>query len=346
MKEIQDWRAKVGNNNIKMEISSACNNNVNQWTYFISDTENAIIVSFTALLIPLTIVANFSVIYSIIKTRQVNDGVNNMFICLSSIDCLTAAVCEVSTLLLLTIYRSKRTCELELLLQYSSSFFCSFSGFLILSIAIDRYIKTHKTMKMKMDRSRRRSTYLMIFSAIMALIIALLDVLGTLMEEYAWINMSIQLIHLIAVVSIYIVYVMMYYKVSKNQKMQANRLNLRGTSRQDRLTYVRRTITTISMILGALLICYVPFLIIGIHTAFQSTGGSNSLTPRKFANYLSFQFVFTSSFLSAVIYLHRNRRCRNYILKRLHLTSRVAVSASRSEVHSRTNTISQNKHSL
>ena len=343
MKEIQDWRVKTGRNNIKMKISSACNNSVNQWTYFISGTENAILVSFTALLIPLTIVANFSVIYSIIKTKQVNDGVNNMFICLSSIDCFIAAVCEVSTLLLLTVYRSKRTCELELLVQYSSSFLCNFSGMLILSIAIDRYIKTHKTMKMKIDRGRRRSIYLMIISGIVALTVALLDVLGTLMTDYAWINLAIQFAQLIVVIVIYILYIMMYCKVSRNRKILDKRLNLRRTSRQDRLTYVRRTITTISIILGTVLFCYFPFLIIGIHTAFKSTEGSNSPTPRKFANYLSFQFGFTNSFLSAVIYLHRNKGCRNYILKRLHLTSRVAVSASRSEVHSRTNTILPNR---
>ena len=326
-----------------MKVSSPCNNSMFQWIYFVSGAENAILVCFTGLLSPATIVANFLVIYSIIETRQVNDGVNNMFICLSICDCLIGAVSDFGMLLILTVYRSKRTCELELLAQYSSSFLCSFSGMLILSIAIDRFVKTHKTMKMKIDRSRRRSTYLMIMSAIVALTIALLDVLGTLMKDYAWINMSIQFIQLIAVVSIYIVYIMMYYKVSRNQKMQAKRLNLRGTSSQDRLTYVRRTITTISMILGALLICYFPFLIIGIYTVFKSTESSNSTTPREFANYLSFLFGFSSSFVSAVIYLHRNRGCRNYILKRLHLTSKSVVSPSRSMFQSRSPTVFPNR---
>ena len=326
-----------------MIISSPCNNSVNQWIYFISDAENVILVSFTGFLFPITLVANFSVIFSTIKTRQVHDGVNNMFICLSISDFLIGALCEFGMLLILTIYRSQRTCELELLIQYSSSFLCNFSGMLILSIAIDRYIKSHKTMKMKFDRNRRRSIYLMIISAIVAITVAGLDVLGTLMTEYAWINMAIQFAQLIAVLVICTVYIMMYYKVSRNREMQAKRLNWRGALRQQRLTYVRKIVATTTMILAALLFCYFPLLIVGIYTVFKSTGNPNSTTPRKFANYLSFLFGFSNSLLSAVIYLHRNRGCRNYILRRLHLTSQSSVSPSRSVAQSRATTLVQSK---
>ena len=325
-----------------MIISSPCNNSVFQWIYFVSGAENAILIGFTGLLIPATIVANFLVIYSIIKTRQVNDGVNNMFICLSISDCLTGAVCEFGMLLLLTVYRSQRTCELELLIQYSSSFLCNFSGMMILSIAIDRYIQTHKTIKMRFDRNRRRSIYLMIISPIVALTVAGMDVLGTLMTDYAWMNISIQFGQLIALLTICAVYVMTYCRVSTNRKQREKFLNLRGTSKQKRLnvTYVRRMIATTTMILTALLVSYFPLLILGIHTVLRSAESSTSPIARKFANYLSFLFGFSSSLLSAVIYLHRNRGCRNYVLKRFHLLKskaprRAAVSPSRSFALSR-----------
>eukprot|EP00112_Aurelia_sp_Birch-Aquarium-sp1_P014486 Seg3131.1 transcript_id=Seg3131.1/GoldUCD/mRNA.D3Y31 product="hypothetical protein" protein_id=Seg3131.1/GoldUCD/D3Y31 len=246
-------------------------------------------------------------------------------------DCFVAAVSEVGMLILLTVFRSKRSCELELHIQYSSVFLCNFSGMLILSIAIDRFIKTRKTMKLKVDRNRRRQIYFMIMSLIFAFIAVGLDVFGTLMIKYAWINMSIQFGQLTAVVSICIVYIMTYYTFSKNQKKRAKFLNeMKGTSRQKQLTFERRMIATTTMILAATLFSYFPLLILGIHTVLKGAESSNSSIKRKFANYLSFMFGFSNSLFSAVIYLHRNRGCRNYILNRLHLTSRRAVSPSRS----------------
>ena len=294
---------------------SPCNNSVFQWTYNTTDTQNAILIACSAILIPTTFIANILVVYTVVKTRQVKQGVNDLFICLSISDALIAVLCEVAMMVLMTAYRTERNCNLELWIQYSSSFLCNLSGMIIMSIAIDRYIQTQRAIKMKFDRTKKWSLYFMILSISVASIAMALDVLGTFMTEYSWINMAIQLAQLIVILSVCLLYIMTYYTVSKNRKQQNKVLNVGGIYQHSRpnVPYIKAMIVTTIMILSSLLICYFPLLIIGIITALKSTNSSNATTPRTFWNYLSFQFGFTSSLLSALVFLYRNKQCRLYL---------------------------------
>lgn len=298
---------------------SPCNNSVFQWTYTVSNTENSILVAYSAALIPTTVVANILVVYTIVKTRQVKQGVNDTFICLSVSDTLIAALSETGMIVLLTAYRHQRNCFLELWIQYSSSFLCNLSGMIILSIAIDRYIQTQRTIKMKFDRSKKWSRYLMATSMFVALIGVILDILGTFMSDYSWINMAIQVAQFIAIMSVCLLYIMTYCTVSKNRRDQSKVLAVTGLYQHSRsnVPYIRAMIVTTSMILASLLVCYFPLLIIGIITALKSTSNTNAATPRTFWNYLSFQLGFTSSLLSALVFLYRNKPCRTQVKQML-----------------------------
>ena len=295
---------------------SPCTNSVFQWIYDTSESQNAILIACCVLLIPATILANILVVYTVVKTKQIQQGVNDLFICLSVSDTFIAVACEIPLMILMTAYRRKRNCILELWIQYSSSFLCNLSGMIILSIAIDRYIQTLRAIKMKLYRKNNWSMYFMILSVTISLMAAGVDVLGTFMANYSWINTAIQLLQLIVIVSVCLLYVMTYYTVLKNRRQQGEVLNVRGIYQHSRpnVPYIRAMIVTITMILGSLIISYFPLLITGIITAIRSTGGTNATTPRNFWNYLSFFFGFTSSLLSALIFLYRNKQCRLYLL--------------------------------
>ena len=294
-------------------ITSPCNNSVFRWVYNMSDVENSILIVYNVFLIPFSLIANSLVIYTVRKTKQVRQGVNSMFIFLSISDCLIAAICEIPNMVLLTAYRNQRNCYLELWIQYSSSFLCVLSGMIILSISVDRYIQTQKAIKMKFDRSKRRSIFLMLFSLLVAFVVLALDIQGTFITDYTWINMAIQLTELLVVVAVCLLYILTYYSVSKNRKKHNLILNMQSVpeKRKHNVPYVRAMIATTIMILCSLLICYFPLLILGIITVFKST--QKSMTTRTFWNYLSFHLGFTSSFLSAAIFLYRNKQCRAYI---------------------------------
>lgn len=296
-------------------ILSPCNNSVFQWIYNVDDTENAILIACSTVLIPATIVANILVVYTVVKTKQIKQGVNDMFICLSISDTLIAVVSEMGFMVLLTAYRKERNCVLELWIQYSSSFLCNLSGMIIMLIAVDRYVQTYRAIKLRFDRRRSFSLPFMILSVFVAALILALDVLGTFMNDYSWLNMAIQLTQLTVIVSVCMLYILTYYIVSKNRREQHNILTAKGTYQQNRpnVPYIRAMIVTTIMILTSLLLCYFPLLITGIITALKSTNTTNQMTPRTFWNYCSFQFGFTSSLLSALVFLYRNRRCRQYI---------------------------------
>ena len=299
---------------------TACKNSVFQWIYFTSATENLILIIFNAVLIPLSTVSNALVIYSLVKTRQLSLGANKMFCFLSISDFCIAAICQLANLILLTVYRNKRNCRLEISIQYSSTFLCNLSGMIILSIAIDRYAQMRKTLRMIFRRNRRRTIYFVILSLTVALGVTVLDVLGTFLVQYSWINMSIQLGELTALVIIFSLYIMLYCSVSKYRRRTNRVLQTEGMSkhRQPNVKYARAMIGTIIMILTSLLICYFPLLIVGLHTVFKAEQDGEATPRRTFTNYLSFQFGFTSSFLSSVIFLYRNQTCRKYVLDILH----------------------------
>ena len=295
---------------------SPCTNSVFQWIYDTSDGQNAILIACSVLLIPATTLANILVVYTVVKTKQTKQGVNDLFICLSVSDTFIAVACELPLMILLTAYRRTRNCILELWIQYSSSLLCNLSGMIILSIAIDRYIQTLRAIKMKFYRKSNWSKYFMVLSVTVSSMVAGLDVLGTLMTDYSWVNTAIQLVQLIVIVIICLLYIMTYYNVSKNRRQQGKVLYVRRSNQHGRpnVPYIRAMIVTTIMILGSLLICYFPLLITGIITAVRSIGGTNATTPRNFWNYLSFFFGFTSSLLSALIFLYRNKQCRLYVL--------------------------------
>ena len=295
---------------------SPCTNSVFQWVYNTSEGQNAILIAFSAVLIPGTIVANLMVIYTVVKTKQAKQGVNDLFILLSISDTFVATVCETALMILLTAYRHNKSCSLELWVQYSSSFLCNLSGMIILSIAVDRYIHTQRAIKMKFYRKNNWSVYFIALSVTVALLATCLDVLGTFIIQYSWVNTGIQLTQLIVIIGVCLLYIMTYYTVSKNRRQQSKVLNTRDIYQHSRsnVSYIRAMIVTTIMILGSLIICYFPLLITGLITAFRSTSGTNATTPRTFWNYLSFFFGFTSSLLSALVFLYRNKQCRLYLM--------------------------------
>ncbi len=160
---------------------------------------------------------------------------------------------------------------------------------------------------------------LIIASFFVALVLAALDVLGTYMEEYTWINMTIQLIELCAIGGIFIIYIMAYKNVSRLQRNNNKVLQTQNSNHINpaNMRYVRSMIITIMLILMALIICYIPVLIIGLYTVIKAGVTGNSSPKRSFASYMSFQLGFTSSFLSAAIYLYRNKKCWNFIQQSL-----------------------------
>ena len=295
---------------------SPCTNSVFQWIYNTSGSQNAFLTTCCALLMPTTIMANILVIYTIVKTKQIKQGVNDLFICLSISDTLIAVVCQIPLMILMTAYRHSRNCSVELWIQYSSSFLCNLSGMIILSIALDRYIQTLRAIKMKLHRMNNFSPYFIVLSVTVALLATGLDVLGTFMRNYSWINTAIQLIQLTVIVGVCLLYIMTYYTVSRNRRQQNKVLKVTGIYQHSRpnVPYIRAMIVTTIMILASLLICYFPLLITGIITALKSTSGTNATTPRNFWNYFSFFFGFTSSLLSALIFLYRNKPCRLYVV--------------------------------
>eukprot|EP00794_Sanderia_malayensis_P008102 gene8102-8970_t len=290
---------------------------------------HAVIAVLNFIMIPCTLATNIALLYSLSKTRQLGSVVNNLFMCLCVSDCCIATIVQSLIAVLFTVYRHEHACYVEMSAQFLTFLFGHFSGFVIVVIGIDRYIHMKYLQKYDSIVTKRRAVLTLILCGFAALAIAAGYTLSTIYDVFQWLNMSILLIDLAAIMTIYTAYCQAYYKVKQHLKRTKGlRTTVASPSsprskkmRPAAPSYAMSMIVTIVLILGAVFLCYVPYVCVGMMAFYRVQMKQQQLSPAlAFSIYLTYLFVYLNSFLNAAIFIYKNDAVRKLLRSKLGIT--------------------------
>lgn len=280
----------------------------------LEEYQSTIIAVLNFLMMPCTLVANIVVIAGLYRTRQLGSTVNNLFLCLSISDLCIAVIVQSLVGILFTSYKQEPSCALETTTQCLTFLFGHASGFTIVAVGIDRYIHMKYLQKYATIMTKTRSKIMIGFSFAAAMGMGSAYTLSTIYDVFQWVNMVILLADFSAIVIIYVAYIEAYSKVKKHIK------NTRGLRKGEKNapSYAISMITTILLILGAVFICYVPYVIAGMIGFYQVQIQERRLLPgTAFLIYLTYQLVYLNSCLNAMIFTYKNEPVRKFFLGKL-----------------------------
>ena len=287
--------------------------------------QSTVIAVLNFLMMPCTLVANIVVIAGLYRTRQLGSTVNNLFLCLSVSDLCIAVIVQSLVGILFTSYRQEPSCALETTTQCLTFLFGHASGFTIVAVGIDRYIHMKYLQKYTTIMTKTRAKIMIGFSFTAAIGMGAAYTLSTIYDIFQWVNMVILLADFSAVVIIYVAYIEAYSKVKKHIK------NTQGLRKGEKNapSYAISMITTILLILGAVFICYVPYVIAGM-IGFYQVQIQKRLLPSgtAFLIYLTYQLVYLNSCLNAVIFTYKNEPVRRFFLGKLRFVSESDTTAA------------------
>lgn len=280
--------------------------------------QSTIIAILNFMMIPITLTANCFIIVGLYETRQLGSIINKFFLCLSISDCCVAAIVQSLVGALFTTYSKEKFCNLEMSAQFFTFLFGHISGFTIVAIGIDRYIHMKYLQRYDSIITKQRAVGLMVISYVASIGMGLSYTLSTIYGIFQWVNMVILLADMAAIVIIYAAYLEAYSKVKQHLKKTKQ---LRKSSNAP--SYAVAMIMTILLILGAVFICYVPYVIVGMfgfyRVEFQRKLLSSGLSM---GIYLTYLLVYLNSCLNAVIFIYKNDAVKRFVLCTLRIATK------------------------
>ncbi len=302
---------------------------------------HTMIAALNCIMIPCTFTANLIMIYSLFKTRQLGSIVNRFFLCLCVSDCCIAIIVQSLVAILFTLYRDQHACYLEMSTQFLTFLFGHFSGFTIVAIGIDRYVHMKYLQRYDSIITKRRAVIAVLCCGFSAIIMGSAYTLSTVYGIFQWVNMAILLADFVAIIIICAAYIQAYNKVrdhlnrtkglrSASPYKQASSSNTKKTSAP---SYAIAMIITIMLILGAVFVCYVPYVCVGMMRFYRVQIKGKALYPSlAFGIYLTYLLVYLNSFLNAAIFIYKNDAIRQFIKNRFRSPKNYDVTPSTSSM--------------
>ena len=211
-------------------------------------------------------------------------------------------------------YGNQTKCQLVLTSEAFTLFHRSFSGFLTLLIAVDRYINIRPKFsedncclkKLKPKCSSVTLTSLCLLWSVAS--VGLLNLEKNLRN--ALLRICVGTIDISGVVTVYTLYIRVYIKIIRHIKTSVvyskEKVQNRSTEMPQYTNELAKTIFVIMVIIAA---CYLPFLL--LHIYISNAGGIPISNGLQFSCCLSFLPMNTS--LNACIFLYRNQRLQGYL---------------------------------
>ena len=256
--------------------------------------------------------ANALVIFGIVKTRQLGSVLNRFFLFLSISDCCLAGIgLPLNAAMLLKKHHRNENCTIEISVQFVIFLFTHFSGFMIVTIAIDRYIHMRYLQRYQVIMTKSRAGAVIAFGFGLSLLICTAYTISSVHGIFQWVNMVIILIDLAAAVTVYIAYKKVYSEVKQHLKRIEN---VRTSSQAP--PYAVAMIHTILFILVSTFVCYIPYEMMNAFLFFKvqinNQGLSSNLSLAVLSTHL---LVYLNSCSNAIIFVYKNDPIRNLIKK-------------------------------
>ena len=257
------------------------------------------------------IFANSFLIHALIKLKKIKTISYSFILCLCSNDVLVGIVGVASHAVEL-VYRSNDEGHLETYfvnLDMLLHLFATISAYLILVIALDRFIRMRYMVKYGALMTKKRATALVIISTIPSLFDYILDMINTSGGIFRYLYIAVYCGHGLSVLMGCILYVLAHWSLKKriediNLNTDVGRLEHRVATnlRRPNAEFSRAAL----LILVAITVCYMPRLATFLYRTVM--GISYQLYEDAWARF----FILVNSTLNALIFICCNRDLRNY----------------------------------
>ena len=295
--------------------------------FLLTPWQQIVIVSISVPLFLAAVIFNLSLIISLIKTKKLTNTSKYLIMILSLSDCMTGCTIVPLAIVSFTKYQRQQVCQLEIPAQFLAFLFAFISYFMVILLAIDRYINIDPNLRHVNSRTQwcfscpgvkfLVSTAIFLSIAISAAI--------TVASAVSWYYLFIAVLcstNFLLMLIPTILYAHAYVKIKRH--IRTSRIYIHNTNEDNRannrISIYNKFGTTIFLLLLCFLIFYVPQLIIAIYTCVLLQTGSKLNQTQIFL--LSFTMLVShlNSVVNALLIIHRDTKIKGYIFSSLRYT--------------------------
>ena len=284
------------------------------------DTITALLIVEMAVILPL----NALMIKGIYKTKLVASTTWQYILLLGYAGCSLSLLVIPLNIILFTSERASRSCQLEYITIFIGQINCQFIGYLILLLALHRYWMTVSSQKLHtffaMTSLTSKSCITLAFVLSLLHGGASVNFFGTI--ETSLPNILMKALDAVIGIVVSVIYLRLYIKIRKCIKNWRVRFKGdKGTESSIQIealgklpTYMKSLAITISLVLLALALCYIPFIIMDSWTSWYTFYRSEKAPKSvRFAYYLTYGSVFFTAIANASVVIYRDRDLRCYM---------------------------------
>lgn len=272
-----------------------------------------IAISFSLTILPVTL-ANFALSYGLYKVGDWKRKSKFFIFALGISDMLCGLVTIPSNVLFVTKLSYERVCWFEITFLFVGQANGHMSFYLLMAIALERYLNVMAALKFGETFSRRLARFVssdrghrILFSAIVCC-----SLLHGLVSSYFFnhvrsnvANYLMMGVRTVILFTIYVVYFRIYFAIKKYD----------NDSQVLAINQHRATLRTVITLLIIYTVCYVPCLLTDFWTSYYSyVKKSAAPSSLRFTYYLSFTLVYLNAAINAVVLLRANKKALSYDL--------------------------------
>ena len=273
-----------------------------------------------------TIVLNAVIIFAVAAKRQLRSNSNVLLACLASTDLITGLVVQPLFIAvnIERIHDEGPFCTLEKISYVALMGVCSASLFHLVLVCVDRYIATKHALRYQDIVTTKRITVSEVLAwGFTVLIIAYLLVFALIDSQieskFYFVSLKVNDAIICLITSVCIVFIGYTYRyIYSETRRQQKRLETEQLSHEEakRLKKANKAAYTVIFILGALVLTYLPSIIIAVVAAYIV-----DITPAVTNILLSWSMTIISlnSLFNPIIYCWRIKKLRQAFLEIVHL---------------------------
>ncbi|XP_057289793.1 melatonin receptor type 1C-like [Hydractinia symbiolongicarpus] len=261
------------------------------------------LITLNVIVMILNLIFNSAVIYGLVATKQLKNYSLKLILYLSINDCCLALITQT----LFTVMLAKfEDCDFETIVQFFAIFFTHISAYIIALIGFDRYIHMRYLNRYAQVITNKRVIMILTAVVLLSLTQAMVYVLGTQLNFLSKAKQITVSIDAVIAISVFTAYIMTVRVVKVHSKR---------TESRDMLKAVDTTVTrTASRILTAIVICYIPYIIVSFtHAVVSQKWDGIRKQWLEYALILGFVLTYFNSFVNAIIFLSLNKKVKRYV---------------------------------
>ena len=247
------------------------------------------------------ILINLSLMCAICKLKLLKKISYRFIIALCISDtCIGAIVQPLLTARLLLTNKATRTI-VRLVYQFFAITFCNGTGMLICTISLDRYIHMRYLQRYSDHMSTKKANALLVGVVLSSTCMGVAITIAAIKGHVLYVSSIVLVVNFVALLAIAIFYTRAYLSIKKrlaNTKIKTSNVSRGRKFPRPDLTFAKGML----LILISLIICYIPYLVIGgIVALLSDTASTNEQYTLQMAFYWSLVFTYFVSFINAMI---------------------------------------------